>query len=81
MRNDAPTFDSTPNWSPLERLFPRDTCAEFMHMGRIGSMQLYKHRTTRRYLIIDSETGSFFRYDGEEYRLVSRDEALSHFRE
>jgi hypothetical protein len=80
MRNDVPTFDSMPDWSPLERLFPSDTCAEFMHMGRLGSMQLYKHRINRRYLNIDSKTGYFFRYDGKEYRLVSRDEALSHFR-
>ncbi len=36
-------------------------------MGRIGTIQLYKHRNTRRYLNIDALSGSCFEYRNGEY--------------
>ena len=48
-----------PNWKPLERLFSREECSAFMYIGSAGTIELYKHRDTRRYLNIDANTGEF----------------------
>ncbi|MDX6459009.1 MAG: hypothetical protein QOJ51_1350 [Acidobacteriaceae bacterium] len=50
----------SPNWRPLERLFSAEECSNFMYMGRSGSIELYKHRETRRYLNIHAESGEFY---------------------
>jgi hypothetical protein len=63
----TPTFDSKPDWEPLERMVASVYLADFMHMGRIGTMQLYKHRLTRRYLNIDAPSGRCFEYRNGEY--------------
>ena len=31
-----------------------------MYMGRVGAIEQYKHRDTRRYLNIDAYTGEFY---------------------
>ena len=46
-----------------------------MWMGSAGTTQLYKHMDTRRYLLIDADTGAF--YD-EDHRLLSREAAMDH---
>lgn len=74
--NGFPDFDERPDWTPLENLLPNETCADFMHMGRIGTMQMYKHRLTRRYLNIDAISGTFFVFRHGEYHAISRVEAL-----
>ncbi len=61
-------FDPEPDWKPLEKVLSSMECAEFMHMGRIGTLQLYKHRHSRRYLNIDCETGLCYIRVGSEYR-------------
>ncbi|MDX6464017.1 MAG: hypothetical protein QOE55_7714, partial [Acidobacteriaceae bacterium] len=43
MEIQTPTFDAKPNWEPLERMVASVHLPDFMHMGRIGTMQLYKH--------------------------------------
>ena len=53
MMFNAPTFDRQPDWSALEGAVSPEHLPEFMHMGRVGEIQLYKHRLTRQYLNID----------------------------
>jgi hypothetical protein len=43
-----------PDWTPLERLVGNRSC-EFMWMWRQGGIEFFKHITTRRYLLLDSE--------------------------
>lgn len=65
-----------PNWKPLRAVLP-DRIDDFMWMGFDGTIQLYKHRMTRRYLNIDAKTGAFFAFDGKNsYVQVAKDEAL-----
>jgi hypothetical protein len=52
------------DWIPLlTRLVPRQ-CGAFMYMGRVGTVHLYKHVMTRRYLNLDAE-GNCFVWDGQ----------------
>jgi hypothetical protein len=57
-----PQFDSEPNWGPLQLLMSSGNCGDFLHMGRSGSIEMYKHRRTRRYLNIDRDTAQCFAY-------------------
>jgi hypothetical protein len=73
------TFEvGAPDWKPLEGLLSREHCADFMFMGRTGGIVLYKHRDTRRYLNIDSETGQFYQYVDGDYTAISRERAIEH---
>jgi len=65
-----------PDWRPLERALPSRFCEEFMFMGKVGGIVLYKHRITRRYLNIDSVTGKFYRYVDGEYVEIDRRQAF-----
>lgn len=76
MQADTLTIDTTPNWVPLERAVSPVQLADFMHMGRIGTMELYKHRWTRRYLNIDALSGDCFEYRDGEYLLVDPECAM-----
>jgi len=69
---------SEPNWKPLERLLSRTECASFMFMGSVGTIMLYKHRDTRRYLNIDADTGEFYLYGCCSYTKVTKAEALAY---
>ena len=51
-----------PDWTPLERLIG-SRCCQFMWMWREGGIEFYKHITTRRYLLLDSE-GHCYRQTG-----------------
>lgn len=66
-----------PDWRPLEKVLSQRECAEFMYMAHFGTIALYKHWLTRRYLNIDSETGRFYRYADGRYVEIGQDEALS----
>ena len=66
-----------PNWKPLEAVLPVEDCEDFMYMGRVGDIELYKHRHTRRYLNISSTSEKFYRYMADCYVEISRVEALS----
>lgn len=45
-------IERTPNWTPLECRLPPVLCAEFMWMFRQAGVEHYKHRDTRRYLLL-----------------------------
>ena len=68
----------SPNWRPLERLFSAEECSNFMYMGRSGSIELYKHRETRRHLNIHPESGEFYLYGNRTYMKVSKAAALAY---
>ncbi len=67
-----------PDWRPLETVLSRRACEDFMYMGHVGDLVLYKHRDTRRYLNIDAVTGRFYRYTNAGYIEVERDWVLEH---
>ena len=67
-----------PDWKPLEGALSQELCEEFMYMGTTSGIVLYKHRDTRRYLNIDSETGRFYQYVDGDYAAISREQALEH---
>ena len=69
-----------PNWAPLERAVPVTDLENFMYMGRAGEIELYKHRTTRRYLNIERNSQKFYRYLNGEYVAISQAAALEHVR-
>jgi hypothetical protein len=69
-----------PNWAPLEHVLPPEERMDFMYMGRVGEIELYKHRWTRRYLNIGSNCRSFYRYSDGKYVEVERSVALDHVR-
>ena len=69
-----------PNWAPLEHVLPPEERMDFMYMGRVGEIELYKHRWTRRYLNIGSDCRSFYRYSDGKYVEVERSVALDHVR-
>jgi hypothetical protein len=54
----------TANWSPLLVRLAPGQCRGFMYIGRVGTVHLYKHIITRRYLNLDTE-GNCFVWDGE----------------
>jgi hypothetical protein len=69
-------IDFTPNWKPLEdKLGAR--CQEFMFMGRMGSVNLYKHILTRRYLNLD-DSGNCYVYREGRYELAEFDAQIAY---
>jgi hypothetical protein len=67
-----------PNWKPLEGVLSLEDCADFMYMGQVSGIVLYKHRDSRRYLNIGSETGRFYRYADGDYIEIGRKQAIEH---
>lgn len=78
MEGNIPEFDTEPDWKPLEKTVAVAHLDDFMHMGRIGTMQLYKHRMTRRYLNIDAVSGRCFAYREGKYCPVGRETAVQY---
>lgn len=70
-----------PNWAPLEHVLSRKECAAYMYMGRVGKIELYKHRVTRRYLNIGGNGETFYLYRDGRYVEVTRTVALEHVRQ
>ena len=66
------------NWQPLERIFSKLECENFMYVGRSGTIEQYKHRDTRRYLNIDANTGEFYLYGNNTYIRASKAAALAY---
>lgn len=65
------------NWAPLEQMLGPKLCERFMFMGRSGTIYLYKHIDTRRYLNLDAQ-GQCFRYIGNNYEPEDRAGAIEH---
>ncbi len=78
MEGNTPEFDTVPDWKPLEKLVAAAHLHDFMHMGRVGNIQLYKHRMTRRYLNIDTVSGRCFQYREGKYSPIDADSALQY---
>ena len=72
------TATELPNWRPLEANVPLEERPDYMHMGACGTIQLYKHRDTRRYLNIDGDCARFYLCKGGELAEVDRESALLH---
>lgn len=66
-----------PNWAPIEKLCPPGLCEQFMFMGKVDGIHLYKHVDTRRYLNIDA-SGATYAYDpaASRYLPISITEAM-----
>jgi len=73
------TFDNQPNWLPLENFsekYPNQiNCCDFMHMGRVGGINLYKNRVSRGYINIDSE-GYCYAYCSGTYLQINDESAI-----
>lgn len=69
-----------PNWAPLEMVLPPCERPDYMYMGRVGEIELYKHRLTRRYLNISSDGRRFYRFYDGMYAEIDRQSALDHVR-
>ena len=67
-----------PDWKPLEGVLSQQDCADFMYMGHVGGIVLYKHRDTRLYLNIDAATGQYYRYADGNYIEIDREKAIEH---
>lgn len=63
---DSPIEFSRPSWRPLQRVLPGAE-NDFMYMGHVGALQLYKHRDTRRYLNVHEETGRCYLHTERGY--------------
>jgi hypothetical protein len=77
----APITVGEPNWAPLELVLPAWELENFMYMGRAGEIELYKHRSTRRYLNISADGRRFYRYSDGMYVEVSQTSALDYVRD
>jgi len=66
-------FPEAPVWEPLQTVVG-SRCREFMFIGKVGGIYLYKHIWTRRYLNLDSERNAY-RFTGRGYEPVSLEEA------
>lgn len=60
---DRQEIDFTPNWKPLENKMGT-WCQEFMFMGRMGRVNLYKHIPTRRYVNLDDSGNCYVYHEG-----------------
>ena len=65
------------NWKPLETRLGAVRCAGFMFMGRLNSINQYKHGLSRRYLFLDDEGRAYEAAGRKEFREISFDDALA----
>lgn len=63
-------------WPVLERMVG-DAFREFMFIGEVNGILLFKHVWTRRYLNVDRD-GYTYRYAGGRYERMPLVEALCH---
>ena len=68
------------NWAPLERAVSVTELENFMNMGWVGEIELYKHRIMRLYLNIGQNSERFYRHLNGEYVEISGAAALDHVR-
>jgi hypothetical protein len=66
-----------PNWAPLQLLCPPGLCEQFMFMGKVDGIHLYKHVDTRCYLNVDA-SGRTYSYSAvfSNYYPISVPEAM-----
>ena len=74
-------YEFEPNWAPLEILsdkYPNEINAcDYMYMGTVSGINLYKNNATRRYLNIDGD-GILWKYDpnGSNYFQITEKIAI-----
>jgi hypothetical protein len=73
----VPVLDAKPNWVPLRKVV-YNRVDEFIHMGRVESLELYKHASTRRYINIDRDTLKCYAYHDGFYVCLATKEAIAH---
>ena len=66
-----------PNWKPLEARLGPARCAGFMFMGRVNSINQYKHGINRRYLLLDDGGRAYQAFGRNEFREIPFEEALA----
>ena len=66
-----------PNWKPLEARLGPARCAGFMFMGRVNSINQYKHGISRRYLLLDDEGRAHQAFGRNQFREIPFEEALA----
>ena len=71
--------DQTSNWQPLINLVGEREASNYMLMGNVEGLMLYKHCDNRQYLNIDRTTGQTFKFVGADrtYIPIDRDSALA----
>jgi hypothetical protein len=73
------TYDNQPNWTPLEtfsqKYLNQINCNDFMHMGKVGEIELYKNIVTRSYINIDTD-GCCWSYSGDGYIQITEESAI-----
>ena len=73
------TFDNQPNWIPLEtfsqKYLNQINCNDFMHMGKVGEIELYKNIVSRHYINIDTD-GYCWAYSGDGYLQITDESAI-----
>lgn len=67
-------FPDASVWEPLQAAVGF-RCREFMFMGKAGTVFLYKHIWTRRYLNLDAN-GQAYKFTGDGYSPISLEEAM-----
>jgi hypothetical protein len=78
--NQCSVVVSEPNWAPLQMVLSDTECGDYMYMGRVGEIELYKHCLTRRYLNISQNGRKFYRYVDGTYVEISKFDALGYVR-
>ena len=73
------TCDNQPNWIPLEtfsqKYLNQINCNDFMHMGKVGEIELYKNIVSRHYINIDTD-GYCWKYSGDGYLQITDESAI-----
>jgi len=70
-----------PNWKPLENRLGPARCAGFMYIGRVNSINLYKHGISRSYLNLDDDGNCYIKVGSGCYSRVSFDLELAKLEE
>jgi len=68
-------YPDTPIWEPLQAAVG-SRCREFMFMGKVGPIYLYKHIWTRDYLNLDGD-GHPYRFTGDGYEQIPSEKAIN----
>ncbi len=70
-----------PNWKPLEQRLGPERCSNFMYMGRVHGINLYKHRISRQYLNLADDCRCFEYAGCHGFREIPFDGALARVEE
>lgn len=64
-------------WKPLQKIIA--DCEAYMFMGRAGTVYLYKHCDTRRYLNVDEAGKCYVWHQATDtYRPIEKESAVAH---